>query len=102
MKEGERSSKRGGAFHKKKKTSSNGGEVIESFLFENLGFRYKKKNGKQKTRGSGVPRPKRLGIGSERAFSTSRVLSAGSVEVWTARRAGAKRGRILEDSGRHA
>ena len=61
-----------------------------------------KKNGKQKTRGSGVPRPKRLGIGSERAFSTSRVLSAGSVEVWTARRAGAKRGRILEDSGRHA
>ena len=51
---------------------------------------------------SGVPRPKRLGIGSERAFSTSRVLSAGSVEVWTARRAGAKRGRILEDSGRHA
>ena len=57
---------------------------------------------KHKTRGSGVPRPKRLGIGSERAFSTSRVLSAGSVEVWTARRAGAKRGRILEDSGRHA
>ena len=51
---------------------------------------------------SGVPRPKRLGIGSERAFSTCRVLSAGSVEVWTARRAGAKRGRILEDSGRHA
>ena len=42
MKEGERSSKRGGAFHKKKKTSTNGGEVIESFLFENLGFRYKK------------------------------------------------------------
>ena len=42
MKEGERSSKRGGAFHKKKKTSSNGGEVIESLLFENLGFRYKK------------------------------------------------------------
>ena len=50
----------------------------------------------------GVPRPKRFGIGSERAFSTSRVPSAGSVEVWTARRAGAKRGRILEDSGRHA
>ena len=101
MKEGSVPQKEGERFIKKKKTSSNGGEVIESFLFENLGFRYKK-NGKQKTRGSGVPRPKRLGIGSERAFSTSRVLSAGSVEVWTARRAGAKRGRILEDSGRHA
>ena len=48
MKEGERSSKRGGAFHKKKKTSTNGGEVIESFLFENLGSRYNKKTASRK------------------------------------------------------
>ena len=52
MEEGERSSKRGGAFHKKKKTSSNGGEVIESFLFENLGFRYKKKTASRKRGGA--------------------------------------------------
>ena len=52
MKEGERSSKRGGAFHKKKKTSSNGGEVIESFLFENLGSRYNKKTASRKRGGA--------------------------------------------------
>ena len=52
MKEGERSSKRGGAFHKKKKTSTNGGEVIESFLFENLGSRYNKKTASRKRGGA--------------------------------------------------
>ena len=100
MKEGERSSKRGAEFLKKNPRRMEGTSLIRSYLKTSASVT--KKNGKQKTRGSGVPRPKRLGIGSERAFSTSRVLSAGSVEVWTARRAGAKRGRILEDSGRHA
>ena len=33
-------------------TSSNAGEVIESFLFENLGFRYKKKTASRKRGGA--------------------------------------------------
>ena len=52
MKEGSVPQKEGERFIKKKKTSSNGGEVIESFLFENLGFRYKKKTASRKRGGA--------------------------------------------------
>ena len=51
MKEGERSSKRGGAFHKKENLFERR-ELIESFLFENLGFRYKKKTASRKRGGA--------------------------------------------------
>jgi hypothetical protein len=62
--------KRGGAFLKK--TSLNGGEVIESFLFENLGFRYKK-TASRKRGGAEFLDQKDLVSDLRSAFSTSSI-----------------------------